>query len=117
MKNKLIEKDGIIAPQYYWDYTEEEKERLLNECGGDPVTNSLVPNSILGTDFSIACNVHDAMYINGKTSADKKLADDLFNKNLVTSVERSSKGIVKSLKLGVAKIYYWAASLFGHFYF
>lgn len=117
MKTELIEKDGILAPQYYWDYTEEEKGKLLNKCGGDPLTSSLVPNSIFGTDFSTACNIHDAMYVNGKTAADKRLADDVFDKNLVASVKKNSKGIVKSLKLGVAKVYYWAASLFGHFYF
>ena len=119
MKAKLIEKDGILAPQYYWDYTEEEeeKEKLLNKCGSDPVTSSLVPNSIFGTDFSTACNIHDAMYIKGKTSADKRLADELFDKNLVTSVKKGSKGVMKFIKIGIAKIYSWAAFLFGHFYF
>lgn len=90
---------------------------MLNKCGGDPVTSSLVANSIFGTDFSTACNIHDAMYVNGKTSADKRLADELFDKNLVASVKKSSKGIMKSLKLGIAKIYYWAALVFGHLYF
>jgi hypothetical protein len=117
MKNELIEKDGILAPRYYWDYTKEEKEKLLNKCGCDPVTSSLVPNSIFGTDLSMACKVHDAMYINGKTPADKRLADDLFDKNLVISVNKSSKGFMRSIKLGVAKVYYWAASFFGHLYF
>lgn len=117
MKEKLIEKDGLLAPEGFWDLTAEEKERLFNKCGGDPITSFLVPNYILNRSVSLSCEIHDYQYINGQTPEDKKNADQIFAQNIDWQVSKDSTGFLKYLRKGIGKIYAWAASIFGHFYY
>ena len=118
MEHELERREGIAAPKSYWKLSENEKNELLNQCGGDPITTALVPDSILGTDVSIACNIHDWMYVTGKNGSDKEKADLLFKKNLQTIVEQENQGgPIKAIKKGIAYVYSAVASFLGHLYF
>ncbi|MBK25397.1 MAG: hypothetical protein CME70_15490 [Halobacteriovorax sp.] len=113
----LTKKKGLLAPKDFWTTSETEKKKILNECGGDVVTAALVPNNILGKDVSVACDIHDFMYLKGKTSQDKVVADNTFAKNLKALTDQTQNPILRKLRGLIGRIYYLAASIFGHFYF
>ena len=114
---ELIKKDGLKAPKEYWELTEEQKNEMLNQCGGDPITTKIVPNYILGQNVSEACNSHDFMYITGKTANDKRIADQVFEENLKSLTKKNNNGLKGILNHFIVKIYSNLASFFGHFYF
>ena len=106
MDNIIKIERGLLAPRGYPDLSEKEKNMLLNKCGGDTITAALVPNTIIGTDISEACNIHDWMYINGKTKKEKALADFIFDQNIKTLINSEKDSAFKYyIKRTIGKIY------------
>jgi hypothetical protein len=84
-----IESSSYLAPRsQYWALPEEMRRLLSNGCGPNSIKIDLVPDSLLGADFSIACEIHDVMYHFGLGEQDKKIADRTFLFNLLTVVDQ-----------------------------
>lgn len=87
---RLVEKDGLIAPELYWQLSDEQRRDISNGCGPQG-WGWLVPDRfrLLGINFAPACDPHDYMYHVG---ADKKLADNVFLENCMACAERAFFG-------------------------
>lgn len=79
----LHTRDGLMAPESYWNASEELRARNCNGCGTEGWLGLLVPDTIYCLRISHVCNVHDWMYATGTTKADKMLADAVFLQNLI----------------------------------
>jgi len=85
-------------------------KEICNGCGARDGFN--IPNSLLGVSVSEACNVHDFMYDEGKTSEDRKFADEMFLQNMRELVSVGDWFLIRERRLLVL-VYYWAVRLFG----
>ena len=103
----------LFAPESYWKLSEED--RKARRCGpGRGVLDWLVPETILGCSVSAACSIHDFMYAEGATAADKDEADCVFLNNMIRLIEaHGGWGWIQRLRLNRARIYYEAVSHFG----
>lgn len=67
----------LLADPEYFALTPEEKACICNGCGpsGDDWKSKLIPDKLLGVDFTEACNNHDFDYSRGlnKLQADWRL--------------------------------------------
>lgn len=103
----------LFAPAAFWRLTPAQRAALCNGCGarrGLPV-----PGTIWGLDISIACDIHDYMYMGGETEADREEADRAFLNNLLRIIEADSIpfGPLKWLRRYRAVTYYAAVRDFG----
>ena len=106
---------NLYAPSLYWNIKTKKSLNYINGCGGQGVTTLLVPDNLVGLDISAACDIHDYMYEQGK---DKKIADRIFLKNMLSLVDEEQDSIIlKSLRKIKAHIYYFGVKLFGKFFF
>lgn len=97
----------------YINASNEEKSKIINKCGPDGFINYLVPDHILGLNVESACNVHDWDYSQAKDHKDLEKADKRFQKNLKKIITNETKNpILRFLRKGIAKIYYWAVRLY-----
>lgn len=110
----------IYKPMSYRQAADFEKERVCNGCGPGSWKIDLVPDRIYGLDISEACNVHDWMYYEGRTSGDKSRADRAFLENILIIIDnqyckkkRWYRGILRFLRRRRAYKYYEAVSNFG----
>lgn len=100
----------LFAPIDYW---KSESEFISNGCGGG-FTAFFIPDSLLGVDITQACQIHDWMYMDGKTIEDKAEADRVFLNNMIRIiVAKSYSKLIKIIRLILAKIYYDAVVVFG----
>lgn len=100
----------LYAPNNYWDATIEQKKEVCNGCGAKGGIK--VPNSFLGLDISIACNIHDWMYQYGETHSDRIFADAMFRTNLsiiIEDIDTSIKGKILSIPRHFAAGVYYAS--------
>jgi hypothetical protein len=104
----------LQAPSDYWSLSDEEKRKLLNQCGPDGPLSKLVPDHLLGLDISDSCNIHDYMYITAQNRDEQKVADMVFKKNMITQLEKApySNNIWRRI---MAQIYYRAVRLYSSF--
>lgn len=78
----------LFAPATYWEASSLEHLNFCNGCGPKGI-GFLIPNKLFGIDFSLACNIHDWMYAEGKTIEDKESADRVFLNNMVRLIDHS----------------------------
>jgi hypothetical protein len=102
----------LYAPEEYW--TAPNRYSGVNGCGVEGWKGTLVPDNLLGVDITKACNIHDWMYGEGKTLADKNEADRVFFNNMVRTINYNADNFVlKKVQLLAAQTYYEAVCLFG----
>lgn len=99
----------LQAPEEYWQLDDEEKKKLLNQCGPSGPLNSLVPDHLLGLSLKKICDIHDFTFSKSKTSEDYKRSDQLFLKNMNTAIEVQTKSKpLAFLRKSLAYLYYLA---------
>ena len=104
----------LFAPAEFWKLTPDQRAEICNGCGPDGWLNLLVPDTILGLSISLACDIHDYMYVTGETIADKAAADRVFMNNLVRIITAKTKwSLLMWLRLKRARIYYETVHFFG----
>ncbi len=104
----------LQAPEEYWKLDNEEKKKLLNQCGPDGPLNQLVPNHLLGLSVISSCNVHDYMFIKARNSKELKEADKVFLKNMMTQIENNPSPVSIWRKM-LAYIYFGAVRIYSWF--
>lgn len=103
----------LQAPEEYWQLDDEEKTKLLNQCGPDGPLNSLVPDHLFGLKISSICDIHDFTFTNAKSSEDHRKSDQLFLKNMNTAIEAQTKSKpLVFLRKSLAYIYYLAVRIY-----
>ena len=83
----LSGKRGHIAPSRYWMLTDEEIKEKSNGCGPGSWKLDLVPDKILGVDFTESCNIHDICFLYSKDAEDRRLSNRIFLYNLLVDVD------------------------------
>jgi hypothetical protein len=101
----------FIAPDSYWDATEEEIAAVTGGCGPGRLGDFFVPDTIWGESIFLACQIHDWMYHTGETSADKRVADKVFMWNMLELVDDGE--LLDSARLRRVMTYYQAVSFGG----
>lgn len=107
-----LESLNLYAPLSYWDAPNAIKDRICNGCGAKDGLD--VPDTMYGLDITEACKIHDWMYQQGETLADKIFADAMFRLNLSMIIDKYSSGIMAYLRHGRASHYYFAVVEFGN---
>jgi hypothetical protein len=107
----------LRVPIQYRDGTPEYLKANTNGCGSG-WTTAFVPNRfLLVYDISQACNAHDICYKEGKTEADKSLADDLLHDNILALLDNMIsrwRPLERLLARMDANLYHDAVKEFGH---
>lgn len=96
----------MYAPASYRRASSEAKKEVCNGCGAKGVNGKIVPDTIWGLNITEACNIHDWMYMEGKTQKDKKRADDVFLENVLSIIEEKSHPWLKWIRRYRAMTYY-----------
>lgn len=107
MDKKIV----LFAPTGYRHLTPVSKKNICNGCGAKGGIE--VPSTFYGLDISESCNIHDFMYLQGKTNEDKEVADRVFLNNMNRIIEARSCCFLKFLRQRRAKKYYLAVKYFG----
>lgn len=106
----------LNAPMEYWNLSQEEKAKIVNQCGPDGPLNKLIPDHLLGLKISSECDVHDFMFSKANNQKDFEVADKTFLHNLDRKIERDSKtAIWRIFRKGLARVYYWVVRLYSSF--
>jgi hypothetical protein len=107
-------KAELFTPQSYKSAPETERALVSNGCGAKGgISSWLVPNTLWGLSVKRACNIHDWMYSEGLTIADKEEADRVFLNNMLRIIEVESCWLLKLPRRSRAKKYYKAVKYFG----
>ena len=105
--------EGIrYVPESYFTASEEVRKLVINGCGAGGWKVDLVPDTIYGLSIKEDCNVHDWMYDQGSTEADKDFADDVFLHNMITRIN-DSFWMLRPLRRIRAREYYLFVRAFG----
>jgi len=105
-------KNGILlAPGSFWAATDEERACVCNGAGPRGY-GWAVPDTIWGLSITAAADIHDWMYNEGRTRADKDQADQVFLTNLTNLVNQAA-WCLRWLRNRRAKKYYLAVKIFG----
>lgn len=102
----------LYAPESYWNASPEVKEAIVNGCGTSGWKGSLVPETVYGLSVHPACDIHDFMYYQGSTLAEKQEADRVFLNNMLRIVEAKGGWLYRLRRLRV-HTYYEAVEHFG----
>jgi hypothetical protein len=86
---------------------------LSGSCGSDKAWFDFIPDNFVGVDISLACKIHDYMYVIGGTEKDKIKADKTFKKNLTALVLNNGDLAWRDTNLALVNAYYLAVSRFG----
>jgi hypothetical protein len=109
----------LYAPASYWAATPAERDRKCNGCGPgggsllSRALNWLIPDALLGLPIKAACQIHDWMYAEGETVADKEEADRVFLNNMLRLIEAESSWLLKRHRRSLALEYYSQVHDFG----
>lgn len=89
-----------------------------NGCGPKGWFGKLIPDHLFGLSVKSACDYHDQQYIQGGSSQQRKLADQIFLKEMLEKIKQKndSKVISFSRKVG-AYSYYWGVCFLGKYFF
>jgi hypothetical protein len=80
----------LVAPESFWNATAAKRAEVCNGCGAKSgISKYLVPNHMWGLAVKPACNIHDWMYSEGRSEADREAADLRFLCNLLALIEHS----------------------------
>lgn len=98
----------LLAPDEYFALTPEQKAAICNGCGpADCWKARLVPDELLGVDFTACCDAHDYMYWLGR---DKDQADVWLLANMAAAcVAEHASGLLADIKL---EALLWACHVF-----
>jgi hypothetical protein len=107
----------LVAPATYWTASRARKAAICNGCGAKHgISRYFIPNSLWGLSVRPACDIHDWMYFQGISPADREYADLTFLRNLLSLVEQGHGPLAKALRLPRrlrALSYYGAVRDFG----
>lgn len=96
------------VPLSYYEATDEQRAAVCNGAG-PAGWGWLVPDTMYGLSIREAANIHDWMYAEGETPADRREADDLFYANCRAIIRKHTKSrILRLLRYARAWIYYRA---------
>lgn len=101
----------LYAPLSYWNATAKQKAEVCNGCGAKGGIK--VPNTFYGLCIKEACNIHDWMYKEGRTLADKMFADAMFRTNMSSIIDAKSNSFMAKLRHLRASKYYIAVVEWG----
>lgn len=108
----------LFGPRGYWQLNPLEKAKICNGCGPGGVLAWLIPDTVWGLDITEACNIHDYMYVMGKTEADRNEADRVFRNNMIRLVDHAEGNwLIRKLRLYRVRTYYFQVSQYGGPYF
>jgi len=120
MQTYIKTKDGIelFCPPPRNTQGWEIINALSNGCGPQGWKFDIVPDTIWGCFVQEACRIHDVMYGDGVTIADKDSADRTFLNNLIRLIRARTtnswaKMFLLQRRLNTAYVYYEAVSHFG----
>jgi hypothetical protein len=104
----------LYAPPEYIAARPDVRAQVANGCGPGGWLGELVPETIWGVPVSAACDIHDWMYVMGKTQADKEEADDVFRNNLLRLISAAGgPWWLRWLRQQRVLVYYEAVQHFG----
>jgi hypothetical protein len=111
--------NGLIIPDKYLLLSPQQINNISNHCGAGSIGSKVIPNSILGIEIGNICSIHDYMYANGEGLEDKHLADNIFHKNLMTTIENENNDgvIINLFRKSVAYIYALIPKIFGGLFY
>ena len=118
-KNIVTGPNGHIGPDWFWLLTKEEIKAKSNGCGPGGWKIDLVPNRIMGVDFTESCDEHDIMYDRGEDEEDKRIADMCLLYNIQYDINQHypSQGVIGRAKRRLCRQaglgYYMAVDDFG----
>ena len=101
----------FLAPDSYWEATEEKIAERTGGCGPGKIGDLFVPDTIWGESIFLACQIHDWMYGAGETVMDKRVADKVFMWNMLELIDNGE--ILDSARLRRVMTYYQAVSFGG----
>lgn len=103
----------------YGNAPEAQRKAICNGCGPGGWKIDLVPDSLLGLSIQDSCQLHDWDYHNGKTAADKDVADRTFRNNMLRQIEYGTaknwlaRNTLLPLRRRMAEGYYQSVHKFG----
>jgi hypothetical protein len=104
----------LFAPAEYWELTDGQRADLCNGCGTKGLCGVIVPDTFYGLCVTAACDIHDFMYVTGKTIEDKIRADSTFLNNMLRLIDAGTRcSWLKRLRARRARAYYEAVKRFG----
>lgn len=104
----------LFAPPQYWNMGEPERAKRCNGCGTKGWKGEFIPDTMYGLSVKEACNIHDVMYIFGRTDKAKVEADRVFLINMNRLINDGSKFfLLRMLRRSRARKYYLAVKYFG----
>lgn len=103
----------LFAPADYRQATAEQKRDICNGCGTKGLGGLITPDTLYGLSINAACDIHDWMYVFGRTIADKEEADRVFLNNMLRIIEAKSGLLLRWLRRRRAMTYYSAVRDFG----
>lgn len=104
----------LYAPESFINAPRAVRKAVTNGCGPGGWKLDLVPDTIYGLDVSAACNIHDWMYHEGETLADKAAADRVLLNNLLRIINHETRfAPLRWLRRRRARKYYLAVKAFG----
>jgi hypothetical protein len=104
----------LYAPNSYTHASEAIRAAVVNGCGPGGWKFDLVPDTIYGLNITLACNIHDWMYHEGETIADKDTADRVMLNNLLRMIDVARAPFwLRKLRCWRARTYYNAVHLYG----
>lgn len=108
----------LYAPAGYWNLLPTAKRELVNGCGPAGWKGKYIPDHLLFVSITEACNIHDWMYIEGKTEDDRERADRVFLNNMLRIVEAvSANFLTREIRRRLALRYYATVRDYGAQYF
>lgn len=96
----------LYAPNTYWEATEDERNEVCNGCGAKG--GMKFPSTFYGLSIKDSCNIHDWMWHEGTTLADKLFSDAIFLMNMVIQVINGSNWATQPLRIMRATKYFLA---------
>jgi hypothetical protein len=92
MQNKAMTVK-LYAPAAYWQLSPAALAEIVNGCGPTGWKGDLIPDHLLWVKIADACDIHDYMYLVGKTEADREEADRVFLNNMLRIAEAFSANV------------------------
>ncbi len=104
----------LKAPDEFWELNDEERKKMLNQCGPNGPLNHIIPNQVFGLDWGMSCDIHDYMFTKARTAQDLKDADQVFLRNMLKQVD-AKPDILSFPRKVIAHIYYGAVRIYSWF--
>jgi hypothetical protein len=95
---------------FYTDLNKWQRQQYGNGCGpGVCSVDKIIPEF----EWNMACRHHDFNYDIGGTSADRKIADQIFREEMYQQLDRYGTWLQRIYLRPVVEIYYWAVRVGG----